>query len=144
MQALFSKNISAKDIDIYPKEAYNKGIGNERIREKPKGELIMSKYGRAADWGGSPLEELGVWAMLQPGAHHKPNVKALKQAVNDLCHLTMQKTAGQKKYAKAGDLSFDDLDGIKWTILIEAVILVLSGKLDGMEDESEDEEDGRS
>ena len=82
--------------------------------------------------------------MLQPGAHHKPNVKALKQAVNDLCHLTMQKTAGQKKYAKAVDLSFDDLDGIKWTILIEAVILVLSGKLDGMEDESEDEEDGRS
>lgn len=56
----------------------------------------------------------------------------------------MQKTAGQKKYAKAGDLSFDDLDGIKWTILIEAVILVLSGKLDGMEDESEEEEDGRS
>ena len=53
----------------------------------------------------------------------------------------MQKTAGQKKYAKAGDLSFDDLDGIKWTILIEAVILVLSGKLDNMEDESEDEDD---
>lgn len=103
----------------------------------------MSKYGRAADWGGSPLEELGVWAMLQPGAHHKPNIKALKQAVSDLCHLTMQKTAGQKKYAKEGDLSFYDLDGIKWTILIEAVILVLSGKLDGMEDESEDE-DGRS
>ena len=104
----------------------------------------MSKYGRAADWGGSPLEELGIWAAFQPGAHHKPNIKALKQAVNDLCHLTMQKTAGQKKYAKAGDLSFDDLDGIKWTILIEAVILVLSGKLDNMEDESEDEEDGRS
>jgi hypothetical protein len=39
LQALFPKNISAKDIDIYPKEAYNKGIGNERIREKPKGEL---------------------------------------------------------------------------------------------------------
>ena len=101
----------------------------------------MSKYvgnhGRPDDWGGSPLEELGIWAAFQPGAHHKPNIKALKQAVNDLCHLTMQKTAGQKKYAKAGDLSFDDLDGIKWTILIEAVILVLSGKLDGMEDESD-------
>lgn len=36
MQALFSKNISVKDIDIYPKEAYNKCIGSERIREKPK------------------------------------------------------------------------------------------------------------
>ena len=101
----------------------------------------MSKYGRPADWGGSPLEELGIWSAFQPGAHHNPNIKALKQAVNDLCHLTMQKTAGQKKYAKAGDLSFDDLDGIKWTILIEAVILVLSGKLDGMEDESEEEDD---
>ena len=104
----------------------------------------MSKHGRAADWGGSPLEELGIWAAFQPGAHHKPNINALKQAVNDLCHLTMQKTAGQKKYAKAGDLSFDDLDGIKWTILIESVILVLSGKWDNIEDESEDEEDGRS
>ena len=37
-QALFSKNISAKDIDILTKEAYNKCIGRERIREKPKGE----------------------------------------------------------------------------------------------------------
>ena len=37
-QELFSKNISAKDIDIYPKEAYNKDIGSERIREKAKGE----------------------------------------------------------------------------------------------------------
>ena len=105
----------------------------------------MSKYvgkqGRPADWGGSPLEELGIWEAFQPGAHHKPNIKALEQAVN-----TMQKTAGQKKYAKAGDLSFDDLDGddldgIKWTLLIEVVILVLSYKLDGMEDESEDEDD---
>ena len=96
----------------------------------------VSKQGRPADWGGSPLEELGIWAAFQPGAHHKPNIKALEQAVN-----TMQKTAGQKKYAKAGDLSFDDLDGIKWTILIEVVILVLSYKLDGMEDESEDEDD---
>lgn len=42
----------------------------------------MSKYGRAADWGGSPLEELGVWAMLQPGAHHKPNIKALACILN--------------------------------------------------------------
>ena len=101
----------------------------------------VGKHGRPAAWGGSPLEELGIWAAFQPGAHHKPNIKALKQAVNDLCHLTMQKTAGQKKYAKSGDLSFDDLDGIKWTILIEAVILVLSGKLDNMEDESEEEDD---
>ena len=29
---IFKKNISAKDIDIYQKEAYNKGIGSERIR----------------------------------------------------------------------------------------------------------------
>ena len=31
-----------------------------------KGELIMSKYGRAVDFGGSPLEELGIWAAFQP------------------------------------------------------------------------------
>ena len=53
----------------------------------------VGKHGRPADWGGSPLEELGIWAAFQPGAHHKPNIKALKQAVNDLCHLTMQNDA---------------------------------------------------
>jgi hypothetical protein len=36
----FQKNISAKDIDIQPKEAYNKCIGSEKTREKPKGELM--------------------------------------------------------------------------------------------------------
>lgn len=90
------------------------------------------------------LKNLAFGRCFSPERTTSLTSRPLKQAVNDLCHLTMQKTAGQKKYAKAVDLSFDDLDGIKWTILIEAVILVLSGKLDGMEDESEDEEDGRS
>ena len=67
----------------------------------------VGKHGRPADWGGSPLEELGIWAAFQPGAHHKPNIKALKQAVNDLCHLTMQKTAGQKKHDKCRECRKD-------------------------------------
>nr|DAU90279.1 MAG TPA: hypothetical protein [Bacteriophage sp.] len=40
------ENISAKDIDIYPKEAYNKGIGSERIREKPKMQKRRMTNGR--------------------------------------------------------------------------------------------------
>ena len=42
LASIILKNISAKDIDILTKEAYNKGIGRERIREKPKGELIVN------------------------------------------------------------------------------------------------------
>nr|DAI18235.1 MAG TPA: hypothetical protein [Bacteriophage sp.] len=34
------ENISPKTIDFHPKEAYNNGIGSERIREKPKGKLM--------------------------------------------------------------------------------------------------------
>lgn len=43
------KNISQKDIDINQKEAYNKGIGSERIREKPKGEYKMKRLIYAED-----------------------------------------------------------------------------------------------
>jgi hypothetical protein len=44
----------------------------------------------------------------------------------------MQKTAGQRKNKK-GDISWDNLERIKFTIICEAVLLVLSGKLDGLE-----------
>lgn len=80
------------------------------------------------------FEELALWSFLQPGAHHKPDIPLLKEAVHDLCHMTMQKTSGQEKYAKKGDISFDNLERLKFTILCEAVILVLSGKLDELEE----------
>lgn len=78
------------------------------------------------------LTEMALWGFLQPGSHQKPDIPALKEAVNDLCRMTMQKTAGQRK-GKKGDISWDNLERVKFTIICEAVLLVLSGKLDKME-----------
>lgn len=52
--------------------------------------------------------------------------------------MTMQKTAGQRK-DRRGDIPFDNLDRLKWTILMEACLLVLSGKLDALEGGAESE-----
>ncbi len=82
--------------------------------------------------GMAGLTEMMLWSFLQPGAHHEPNIPALKEAVDDLCHMTMQKTAGQRK-GKKGDVSWDNLERVKFTIICEATLLVLSGKLDGLE-----------
>jgi len=76
--------------------------------------------------------DLMMWSFLQPGSAARPNIKALKEAVNDLCKMTMQKTAGQRKKSK--DISWDNLERVKFTIICEAVLLVLSGKLDGLEE----------
>lgn len=87
--------------------------------------------------GMAAFTELALWSFLQPGAHHKPNVGALKEAVEQLCQMTMQKTAGQenprtgKKYGNK-DISWDNLERVKFTIICEAVLLVLSGKLDSL------------
>ena len=82
--------------------------------------------------GMAGLTEMALWSFLQPGPHQHPNIPALKEAVNDLCRMTMQKTAGQRK-GKKGDISWDNLEQMKFTIICEAVLLVLSGKLDGLE-----------
>ena len=82
--------------------------------------------------GMAGLTEMALWSFLQPGSHQHPNISVLKEAVNDLCHMTMQKTAGQRK-GKKGDISWDNLERVKFTIICEAVLLVLSGKLDELE-----------
>ena len=87
---------------------------------------------------------LAIWTYLQPGHGQQANIPLLKEAVHDLCQMTMQKTAGQKKpngkgkYAEK-DLSWDNLERVKFTIICEAVLLVLSGKLDELEGEGNDE-----
>lgn len=86
--------------------------------------------------------ELATWSFLQPGNGQKANIPLLKEAVNDLCQMTTQKSAGQKsplsgeKYNNK-DLSVaENLERVKFTIICEAVLLVLSGKLDGLEEDS--------
>lgn len=92
----------------------------------------------SVEWGGSPLEDLTIWAMFQPQTCGKPDIAFLKENVYAIRDMAMQKTAGQRKNDKG--ISWDNLDRVKWNILIEACLLVLSGKLDGLEEkESKDD-----
>ena len=78
-----------------------------------------------------PLEDFSMWAMLKSGGQ-KANIQMLKALVQDWIKLATQKTAGQRG---GKDLSWDNLERIKMGILCEAVALVLSGKLDELEEE---------
>lgn len=75
-----------------------------------------------------------MWDFVKDGKQ-QANIPALKEYVYDLIKITTQKTAGQESYKKASDLSFNDLDMTLWSIVIEATCLVLSGKLDKLEEE---------
>lgn len=83
----------------------------------------------------NPANEIqdGMWDFLKDGKQ-KANVKALKNAVYTLIGMSTQKTAGQRSN-KPKDMSFEMLELLKWQIVCESVALILSGKLDGMEDE---------
>lgn len=75
------------------------------------------------------LENFALWTALR---NQKPNIPLLKEAVDELCHMLTQKTAGQRKN-KPKDVPFDSLPRIKMTVLVEATALVLSGALDELE-----------
>lgn len=82
----------------------------------------------------SGLENLVFWA----GMHkQKPNIPLLKEAVEELCHMMQQKTAGQRR-DKPQDVPFEALPRLKMTILCEAAALVLSGALDRLEEVERD------
>lgn len=78
-----------------------------------------------------PLEDFLMWAALQ-NKGEKANIPLLKELVQDWIKMTTQKTAGQRG---GKDLSWDNLERVKMGILCEAVALVLSGKLDELEEE---------
>lgn len=75
------------------------------------------------------MENIALWTALQK---QNPNVPLLREAVDELCRLLTQKTAGQRKN-KPQDIPFESLPRIKMTILCEATALVLSGVLDKLE-----------
>ena len=51
--------------------------------------------------------------------------------------ITLVRPSGKGKY-KEKDISWDNLERVKFTIICEAVLLVLSGKLDKLEDTPDD------
>ena len=69
-----------------------------------------------------------MWGFLMTYGQ-KENIPALKEYCYDLIQMLTQKTAGQRKN-KPSDISWEELDMTIQSIAIEAVALVLSGRLD--------------
>lgn len=72
----------------------------------------------------------------------KSNIPALRKLLDDLRRIMTQKTAGQKPYAKKEDIPFEDLGTIVNSIVIETMMLYLSGDLDKLEKIKKAETDG--
>lgn len=77
-----------------------------------------------------------VWTFLMDKGQ-KANIQSLKNYVYDLIQMTTQKTAGQRPTARH-DISWDELEMVMFSIVAEATALVLSGKLDDLEDEEDE------
>ena len=78
-----------------------------------------------------------MWTFLMTHGQ-KENIPALKEYVYDLIKVTTQKDAGQR--GKTGNIPFDHVDMIMFSIVCEATALVLSGRLDELETEDVNED----
>ena len=74
-----------------------------------------------------------MWAFVQMGGYqlHATDIAALKDNCEQLRRLLTQKTAGQRR-DKREDIDFHELDAITNNIVIEAMVLYLSGSLDAI------------
>jgi hypothetical protein len=77
-----------------------------------------------------------MWNFLRMG-YQKPNISALKESLDAIRQMMIQKTAGQDGYRTDEAISFDDLQTHINCVVIEAMCLYLSGTLDRMEDRNE-------
>jgi hypothetical protein len=76
-----------------------------------------------------------MWKFLMDKGQ-KENIPELKSAVYRLIQMTTQKTAGQRPYANPTHIEWETLDMEMMRIVIEATALVLSGRLDELENVS--------
>ena len=74
-----------------------------------------------------------MWAFLRLGGQ-KANIQALRENCEAMRRMLGQKTAGQRA-EKPSDIPFEEIDGVKNGIVIEALALYLSGALDKLERE---------
>ena len=80
------------------------------------------------------LTDMAIMSFLSPNASAEPNIADLKAAVHTLCKMAAQKTAGQRnpfsgrRYAPRDVDVAVNLERVKFTIICEAVLLVLSGE----------------
>lgn len=77
-----------------------------------------------------------MWSFLM-NKGQKENIPELKESVYRLIQMTTQKTAGQRRVKK--HISWETLDMEIMRIVIEATALVLSGRLDELEKEANEE-----
>ena len=75
-----------------------------------------------------------MWDFLKDGSYKDASVKQLKESVYDLIGMTTQKGGGDHPSQLDRMMPFEMLDLVKWSIICEAVALVLSGKLDELEE----------
>ena len=74
-----------------------------------------------------------MWGFLMDKGQ-KEDIPALKEYVYDLIQMTTQKSAGQNKQLQAkGHINWKELDMTLMSIVIETTALVLSGRLDELE-----------
>lgn len=80
-----------------------------------------------------------MWTFLMDKGQ-KENIPALKEAVYDLIYLTTRKSGAYQK-GKNYQVDWNDLDMVMMEIVIEATALVLSGRLDELEEKKGECED---
>lgn len=73
-----------------------------------------------------------MWTFLMDYGQ-EADIQSLKEHVYDLIGMTTQKTAGQRKTKK--DINWVELEPTLMAIVIEATCLVLSGRLDELEEQ---------
>lgn len=75
-----------------------------------------------------------MWNFLRFGYQEKPHIPALKEHLDAIRQMMIQKTAGQDGYSTNEAISFDDLQTHINCVVIETMCLYLSGALDKLED----------
>ena len=81
--------------------------------------------------------QLGLmWNFLKMGSG-KPNIPVLKEHLDALRQLLIQKTGGEQSCSKAFEIPFEDADTIINCIAIETMQIYLSGGLDKLENSSD-------
>ena len=79
-----------------------------------------------------------MWEMFEKG-QRSANPYALGEHVNELIHMTKQKTACQNRSDNRKDIPFELLDLIKWSIICEACYLVLDERWEQVKEIFKDE-----
>ena len=78
-----------------------------------------------------------MWNFLRMG-YQKPNIPALKESLDAIRQMMIQKTSGQDGYSTNEAIDFDDLQTYINFVVIESMCLYLSGELDKLEDRNDD------